>query len=101
MTGRRLGDQKIDDDLALRRQQRPEPAEARAKQRRIRGDEAVGKVAGILAADLDHAPVGKKRCLHKEFSEKVVGDAQVPDITRQPKTLRYWAQGPAPSGVVK
>ena len=27
-------------------------------------DEAVEEVARVLAADLDHAPVGKKRCFH-------------------------------------
>ena len=64
MAGRGLGDQEIDDDLALRRQQRAEPAEAGPQQRHVGGDEAVEKVAGILAADLDHAPVGKKRCFH-------------------------------------
>ena len=31
----------------------------------VGGDEAVEEVAGVLAADLDHAPVGKKRCFHK------------------------------------
>ena len=67
MAGGRLGDEEIDRDLALRRQQRPEAAEPGTQQRRIRGDEAVEKVAGILAADLDHAPVGKKRCFHAEI----------------------------------
>ena len=65
MAGRGFGDEEIDRDLALRRQQRAEPAETRPQQRDIRGDEAVEKAAGVLAADLDHAPVGKKRCFHK------------------------------------
>ena len=34
------------------------------------------KSRGIVAADLDHAPVGKKRCFHKEFSAKVPGETQ-------------------------
>ncbi len=101
MAGRRLGDQEIHNYLALRRQQRPESAETGAKQRNVCRDEAVEKVARIIAADLDHAPVGKKRCFHKEFSGKVLGETQVPDITRQPKTLRYWEQGPATSSSVK
>jgi hypothetical protein len=63
-----LRDQEIRYDLALRRQQRAEPAEARPQQRHIRRDEAVEKVAGIGAADLDHAPVGKKRCFHAKIS---------------------------------
>src|SRR6266446_106044 len=85
-------------DLALRRQQRAEPAEAWAKRRNVRGDEAVEKVAGVNAADLDHAPVGKKRCFHKVFSGKVllevVGETQLPDIPWQRKPLRYREQGP-------
>ena len=64
MAGGRLRDQKIGRDLALWRQQRAEPAKARPQQRDVCGDEAIEEVAGILAADLDHAPVGKKRCFH-------------------------------------
>ena len=65
MAGRGFGDQEIGRDLALWRQQRAEPAKAGLQQRDICGDEAVEEVAGILAADLDHAPVRKKRCFHK------------------------------------
>ena len=54
--------------LALRRQQRPEPAEARSNEVDIGGDEAVEKIARALAADLDHTPVGKKRCFHVKIS---------------------------------
>ena len=57
MASRRFGDDEIDHDLALRRQQRAEPAEPRANQRHIRGDEAVEKVAGVLAAHLDDASI--------------------------------------------
>ena len=64
MAGRGFGDQEIGRDLALRRQQRAEPAKAGLQQRNVCGDEAVEEVAGILAADLDHAPVWKKRCFH-------------------------------------
>ncbi len=64
MAGRGLGNQEIGDDLALRRQQCAEPAKARAKQRHVGRNEAVEEVAGILAADLNHAPVWKKRCFH-------------------------------------
>src|SRR5260370_2739290 len=84
-----------------RRKQRREPAEAREKQRHVRGDEAVEKVARVLAADLDHAPVWKKRCFHKELAGKVLGETQVPDITWQRKTLRYREQGPRDIGFVK
>jgi hypothetical protein len=58
MARRRFGDQKIRGYLALRRQQCPEPTEARAQQRHVRGDETVEKVAGVAACDLDHAAVG-------------------------------------------
>lgn len=61
MTGRRFRDQKIHDDLALRRQQRAESAEARLQLVDIGRDEAIEEVARILARDLDHAPVRKKR----------------------------------------
>ena len=64
MAGGGFGDQEIGRDLALRRQQRAEPAKAGLQQRDVCGDEAVEEVAGILAADLDHAPVRKKRCFH-------------------------------------
>ena len=46
----------------------PNRAEAGPQQRHVRGDQAVEKVAGVVAADLDHAPVGKKRCFHAEIS---------------------------------
>ena len=61
MAGRRFRNQEIDDDLALRRQQRTESPQARLEPLEIGGDEAVEEVARILARDLDHAPVGKKR----------------------------------------
>ena len=64
MAGGRLGDQEIRGDLALRRQQGAEAAEARADQRHVGRHQAVEKIAGVLAADLDHAPIGKKRCFH-------------------------------------
>ena len=44
---------------------RPRPG---LKQRHVCGDEAVEKVARVLAADLDHAPIGKKRCFHAKVS---------------------------------
>ena len=64
MAGGRFRDQEVDDDLALRRQQRAEPAQSGRKLRHIRRDKAVEKVTRILAGYLDHAPIGKKRCLH-------------------------------------
>ena len=46
-----LRDQEIRGDLALRRQQRAEPAKAGPQQRDVCGDEAVEEVAGVLAAE--------------------------------------------------
>ena len=80
MAGRRLGDQEVGDDLALRRQQRAEAAEPGADQRDIGGDKAVEKVARIVAADLDDAPIGEKRCFHaaRLFSSSLgKGDAPI------------------------
>src|SRR6185437_9882607 len=54
MTGRRLGDQEIYDDFTLRRQQRAETPQSRLQPRDICGDEAVEKVTGGFACDLDH-----------------------------------------------
>ena len=61
-----LGDQEIDDDLALRRQQRAEPGLPRFELVDISRDEPVEEVAGVLARDLDHAPIWKKRCFHAQ-----------------------------------
>jgi hypothetical protein len=61
MAGRRFRDQEVHDDLALRRQQRAESAQARLQLVDIGRDEAIEEVARILARDLDHAPVRKKR----------------------------------------
>ncbi len=68
MAGRRFGDQEIHNYFALWRQQRPESPEAGPKQRNICRDEAVEEVARVLAADLDHAPVGEKRRFHAKIS---------------------------------
>ena len=68
VAGRRLGDQKIRCYFALRGQQGPKAGEAGPKQRNVRRDEAVEKVARAITVDLDHAPVGKKRCFHVKIS---------------------------------
>ena len=70
---------------------RPRPG---SQQRHVGGDEAVEKVAGVLAADLDHAPVGKKRCFHVGKVLFEPGKCRLSDITRQRKTLRCPEQGP-------
>jgi len=49
MTAWGLRDQEIHGDLALRRQQRAEPAKARPQQRDVGGYEAIEEVAGVLA----------------------------------------------------
>jgi hypothetical protein len=64
VTGRRLGDQEVGGDLALWRQQRAEASQSRPQQRRVCGDEAVEKVAGVSAGDFDHATIRQKRSFH-------------------------------------
>ena len=64
----RFRHQKIGDDLALRRQQRAEPAQSRTDKLDVRGHEVVQEFAGILAADPDHAAIRQKRCFHEVFS---------------------------------
>ncbi|MHC2508316.1 hypothetical protein ACVII1_003554 [Bradyrhizobium elkanii] len=81
MAGRYLGDQEIDDDLALRRQQRAKPGLSRAQLGDVGGDEAVEEVAGVLAGDLDYAPIWKKRCFHSQNWLFF----QVPWETRRPR----------------
>ena len=66
MAGGRFGDQKVHNDLALRGQQRAKAADPGADQLDLSRDEAIEEIAGVLAADLDHAPIGKKRCFHAE-----------------------------------
>src|SRR5262249_53466053 len=64
MAGWCLRDQEVEDDLALRGQQCAEPSVSWRQLRHICRDKAVEKVTRILAGYLDHAPIGKKRCLH-------------------------------------
>ncbi len=62
---RRLGHDEIHDDLALRRQQRGKARLLRADLADIVGGEPVEEAPGVVAGDLHHAAVGKKRCLHR------------------------------------
>ena len=84
MTGWGFGDQEIHHDLALRRQQRAEPAKARLDQVDIGGHKAIEKIARAFAADFDHAPIGKKCHFHTKFS----GETLTPDVTQQRKPLK-------------
>ena len=61
---RRFDDDEIDDDLALRREQRGKAGMARRHLVEVGGDQPVEELAGVVAGDLDHAAVGKKRCFH-------------------------------------
>ena len=58
-----LGDEEIDDDLALWRQQCGEAAETRRDRPDIGRDQAAEEIARIFAADLDHAAVGEETLL--------------------------------------
>ncbi len=62
--GRRFGDDEVDDDLALRRQQCGKARMARGDLGHIVGDEAIEEAPGVVADDLDHAAIGEKSCLH-------------------------------------
>ncbi len=59
-----LGQNEVGDDLALRRQQRGKARVRRIDRIHVGGDEAVEELPGFLAHDLDHATIGKERCLH-------------------------------------
>ncbi len=61
---RRLGNDHIDDDLALRRQQRRKTGVVRRHPADIGGQQAVKKTARVLACDLDDAAIRKQCCLH-------------------------------------
>ncbi len=65
--GRRLGDEEIGDDLALRRQQRCKARGSGLQLGELGGHEVVEKVPRIVAIELDDATVGEKRCLHREM----------------------------------
>ena len=76
VTGRSFGDEEIHDDLALRRQERAEAPEAGPHQCDVGRDQAVEEVARILAAHLDDAAIGQKRCfptLQSSFSKFLWG----------------------------
>ena len=64
-----LGEQEVRHDLALRRQQRAESTQSRLQFAGVGGDQAIEEDAGVLAADLDDATVGKKRSFHLESLE--------------------------------
>src|SRR5262249_35143072 len=59
--GVRFRQQKIDDDLALRREQRGKDGLRRRHLVEVAGDQAVEELARVVAGDLDHAAVGEKR----------------------------------------
>ena len=65
---------------------RPSPGR---DQRDVGGDKAVEEVARILAAHLDDAAVGQKRCFHgSELFSSSLGKGDAPDIPCEAKALR-------------
>ena len=66
-----LGDDAIDDDLALRGEQRGKPRGAGRHLVHVGGEQAVEKLARVVAGDLDHAAVGEKCCFHALFCREV------------------------------
>src|SRR5262249_24940278 len=74
----------IDDNLALRGQERRKASLTRRHLGDVDGHESIEELAGIKAGDLDHAAVGKKRCLH---------GAYLPDVLTKRKALGVRSQG--------
>ena len=74
----------IGDDLALRRQQRGKAGMAGLDLADVGGHQPVEEFAALVARDLDHAAVGKKRCFH---------DRYLPDIAGKRKALGQRSQG--------
>ncbi len=64
MAGRRLRHQEIGNDLALRREQRTEFADAGLYVGHLCGQKVVEKAPRIVADHLDDTAIGEKRCLH-------------------------------------
>ena len=65
VAGRRLGDDEIGNDLALRRRAAPQSARAPGVTLSdVGGHKPVEEVARVVAGDLDDAAIGKKRCFH-------------------------------------
>ena len=79
--GRRLGQDEIDDDLALRRQQRGKAGPRRRHLGDVAGDQPVEEFARVVAGNLDDAAVGKQRCFHDGC---LIGTCQVlqPNVRR-------------------
>jgi len=86
--GRCLGDDAIDNDLALRRQQRAEPRLLGRDLGDVRRQEPVEKGARVGACDLDHAAVGEKCRFHA-----------IPCCLRERMPLMLAAQGLGIGGV--
>ena len=64
MLGRGRKDQKIEQDFALRREQRRKAGAARRKAENIIGHETVQKFAGVRPLRFDDAAIVEKDCLH-------------------------------------
>ncbi len=62
--GRRLGHDAIDDDLALRGQQRAEARLLRRQLGHVGGEQPVEEGPGVVASHLDHAAIGEKCRFH-------------------------------------
>ena len=64
LCGRCFGHKEIGNDLALRREQSGKPRRRRREREDVGGDEAVQKIARIVAGKLDHAAIREKGSLH-------------------------------------
>jgi hypothetical protein len=80
--GRRLSHDTIDDNLALRREQRAEAGLYRANLGDIGRQNPVQECPGVGACNLDHAAIGEKCRFH-----------EIPCCLRQRKPLMWATQG--------
>ena len=69
-----LDGDEIGDDLALRRQQRGKAGMAGLDLAEVGGHQPVEEFAALVAGDLDHAAIGKKRCFHDRY---LIGTCQM------------------------
>ena len=75
---RRLGDDEIGDDLALRRQQRAEARRPGLELENVGGDKPMQKVPRAVTGDFDHAAVGEQGSLHGKKLSKYCKERRTP-----------------------
>src|SRR5262249_17852999 len=90
--GQCFGDDEIDDDLALRGQQRGKRGLARRDLGRVIGHKPIEKESGGVSEDLHHAAIGKKSCLHA----KSLGSLAIVSCQNSPLNVSAVVQASSP-----